>query len=101
MATQIEQLLEQFESFKPQYLVYENEDDALMFSFEVIKSGKSYVSRIVLDFIGLNLLIGKLQQSGYDLYDAICSKIFDSNDRYREYTFQDITIQKNYLSHAA
>ncbi len=93
MATlQLEQFFARFESVTFEHLVYEANDEALLFSCSAVKNGKTYHSKFPIDFTGLNIIIGKLTAFGVDVYDQICSSLFDSTQRIREYQFEDITL---------
>jgi hypothetical protein len=86
-AINLEQLYRTSQSIQPEHLVYEAEDEALMLYFTVCKNEKCYHSKMTIDWTGLNWIIGKASQMGLDIYDNITSKLFDVQDRFREYQF--------------
>ena len=93
MATlQLDQFFARFESVTLEHLVYEANDEALLFSCSAVKNGKTYHSKFPIDFTGLNVIIGKLSAFGVDVYDNICESLFESTLRIREYQFEDITL---------
>ena len=93
MATiQLEQFFGRFESVTFNHLVYEADDEALLFSCVAVKNGKTYHSKFPIDFTGLNIIIGKLSALGIDVYDQICESLFESTQKIREYQFQETTL---------
>jgi hypothetical protein len=92
MAAQLDQLFQSFDSVSPKFLVYEANDEALLFSCEAVKNGKTYHSKFPIDFSDLNLIIGRLMHKGIDIYEEVCAGLFESESRIREFQFSAITL---------
>ena len=95
MAAQLDQLFQSFDSVSPKFLVYEANDEALLFSCEAVKNGKTYHSKFPIDFSELNLIIGRLMHKGIDIYEEVCTRLFDSESRIREFQFAEITLHNS------
>lgn len=86
-AQDLQQLLDNGSVLTPEHIVYEANDDAMLFYFSVEKGGKPYYSKATIDWSGLNWIISKSTQAGLDIYDELSTKLFDSLDKIREYSF--------------
>lgn len=94
-ATNLEQLYSTSQSIQPEHIVYEADDEALMLHFTVCKNGKYYHSKMTIDWIGLNWIINKATIMGLDIYDSITEKLFNTQDRFREFQFDNFILSAN------
>lgn len=86
----LQQLLDNGNILIPEHIVYEANDDAMLFYFSVERAGKPYHSKATIDWSGLNWIISKASQMGMEIYDEISTKLFDSFDKIREYNFEKV-----------
>lgn len=89
-AQDLQLLLDNGNVLTPEHIVYEANDEAMLLSFFVEGSGKSYHSKATIDWSGLNWIISKCSQLGHDIYDDLSSNLFDSFEKIREYTFDKV-----------
>lgn len=89
-AQELQQLLENGNVLTPEHIVYEANDDAMLFYFSVEKAGKPYHSKVTIDWSGLNWIISKCSQTGLDIYDDLSTKLFDSFEKIREFSFNKV-----------
>lgn len=94
-ATNLEQLYSTSQSIQPEHIVYEADDEALMLYFTVCKNGKCYHSKMTIDWTGLNWIINKAAILGFDIYDSITEKLFNTQDRFREFQFDNFILMSN------
>lgn len=92
-AQDLQLLLDNGNILTPEHIVYEANDDAMLLSFFVEGAGKSYHSKATIDWSGLNWIISKCSQIGDDIYDELSSKLFDSFEKIREYTFDKVVFE--------
>lgn len=100
-ATNLEQLYCTSQSIQPEHIVYEADDEALMLYFTVCKNDKCYHSKMTIDWIGLNWIINKAALKGLDIYDSITERLFNSQDRFREFQFDNFILSANESQQAA
>jgi hypothetical protein len=89
-AQDLQLLLDNGNVLTPEHIVYEANDDAMLFYFSVEKAGKPYHSKATIDWSGLNWIISKCTQMGVEVYDQISSQLFDSFEKIREYQFDNV-----------
>lgn len=89
-AQELQQLLDNGNVLTPEHIVYEANDDAMLFYFSVEKAGKPYHSKATIDWSGLNWIISKCAQTGLDIYDELSTKLFDSFEKIREFSFYSV-----------
>ncbi len=89
-AQDLQQLLDNGNILTPQHIVYEANDDAMLFYFSAEKGGKSYHSKATIDWSGLNWIISRCSQLGLEIYDELSNKLFDSFEKIREYNFNNV-----------
>ncbi|MCB9194815.1 MAG: hypothetical protein H6598_01140 [Flavobacteriales bacterium] len=89
-AQDLQRLLENGNLITPEHIVYEANDEAMLISFSIEKSGKMYHSKATIDWSGLNWVIAQCAKAGFDVYDELSGRLFDSYERIREYSFKDM-----------
>lgn len=95
-AQDLQQLLDNGNVLTPEHIVYEANDDAMLFFFSVEKAGKPFHSKATIDWSGLNWIISKCSQSGLDIYDELSKKLFDSLEKIREYNFINVAFVEEF-----
>lgn len=87
---QLEDLFEQFEKVTLHHIVYEAGDESMLLSCEVTAQNKTFHTHVPINFSGLNNIIGRFLQKGIDLYEVLSEKLFNTQDRFREFHLKNL-----------